>query len=265
MSTEPLPDYRLTEFPENRPAPAGPEQLELIARVSRVAHELRSPLSTIRIAYELLSDAESLESLRRDRDQFRRLIESLGGSIDRMDRQVSDLLDIGYLSAGQVRLNLTSVDPRDVVSWAVAAVSREARSRDQTISITDHGAPATVIVDPSRSRQILLNIILNAISFSPTHSEIRVELRGVRDQTGRDGVQVSVIDQGCGIREEIRERVFDPFFTTGGNEEPRAGGSGLGLTIARELTLLHQGRIWFLSEVGKGTTFHVFLPSGGPG
>lgn len=235
----------------------------ILDRVARVAHELRSPLSSIRIAYDLLRDPAAFRSLQANPDQFRRLIESFGNSVERLERQISDLLDIGYLKAGQLALHVSVVKPAKVVSEAAATVSDLASSRKQLIELSIEESPPQVIADHDRLRQVLVNLLTNAIRFSPTGSKIHVSVGS--DESSGNGVAAlfTIADQGLGIPDDMKESIYEPFFTTSAVDGPVPGGSGLGLTIARELVELHSGRLWFESEPGAGTRFFVSIPAKG--
>jgi len=210
-----------------------------------IAHELRTPLSVIRADLEALLDGvfqptpEALASLQEETLLLTRLVE--------------DLRDLAQANAGQLRLARQPTDLADLLRGVIVSFQPLAESRGQTLTLDLPPDLPPVLVDPQRVRQVVANLVSNALRHADTKGA-RVRVSAVQ-KIG--DVQVSVADNGTGIALEDLPHVFDRFWQGGGE---RAEGSGLGLTIARELVRAHGGRIWVESQLGDGTVFHFTLP-----
>ena len=216
--------------------------------VADVSHELRTPLTAIKGHLELIKrygmDDESMEAVY--------------GEVDRMSRMVSDLLLLAKADYGGVTLNLEPLDLDTVVSEAY----REARvlAKDMNLRITIHDfQPVRANGDADRLKQLLLNLVSNAIKFTPQGGEVAINLR----KNLRTAV-MEVQDTGIGISAEDKQRVFDRFFQVDSSRvrgvSGRGEGVGLGLSICKWIAEAHGGQITVESEVGVGTTFSVTIP-----
>lgn len=221
--------------------------------VSHVAHELRTPLSSLHMAVAGLadSDVEVLDEEQRDYlDIAERNAEQLG-------RMIADLTEMMRAETGKLLIDRVSICAVDCAERAVreqrpAAARREVRLRGDW-----NGGLPPVLADPTRVGQILNNLIENAVKFSPRGEEVVVRLQPEPEDEGF--VRVSVCDHGAGIPEGHLESIFGQSRQVG---PPVAGpgGLGLGLAICRELVAQHGGRIWAESRVGVGSDFHFTLP-----
>jgi signal transduction histidine kinase len=213
--------------------------------MAEIAHELRTPLSVIRGDLEALLDGvyqptpEALASLQEETLLLTRLVE--------------DLRDLAQAGAGQLRLASQSTDLADLLRGVVASFRFLAESQGQMLTLDLPPELPSVVADPQRVRQVVANLVSNALRHAATEGG-QVHVSAVQ-QTGE--VQVSVTDNGPGIAAEDLPHVFDRFWQGGAG---RGEGSGLGLTIARELVHAHGGRIWVESEPGAGSAFHFTLP-----
>jgi two-component system, OmpR family, sensor histidine kinase KdpD len=210
-----------------------------------VSHDLRSPLTAIRAAGDGLQD-ESLSLSGADR---RELVDTIGVEVRRLERVVDNLLALSRLQAGAVAAvpEVWAVD--DLVYGALGDVSAD--TDRVTVSIPADTPP--VLVDAVQVRQILSNLIDNALKFSPPESPVTV--RGTRT---RKEVILRVIDQGRGLPEHELEHVFEPFYR--GAPAQDQTGTGLGLAIARGFAEANGGRLWAESRPGQGAGFALALP-----
>jgi len=217
--------------------------------VGDVSHELRTPLTAIRGHLDLIRrygmDPESMEAIESE--------------AERMSRMVSDLLLLAKADYGGLTLNLRVVDLDDLVNEVYRSARGLIKERNLTISIHDY-EPVRVQGDPDRLTQLLLNLVSNAIKFTPDGGEVAINLR----QTATEAV-LEVTDTGIGISEEDQKRVFDRLFQSDssrvrGDGLGRGDGVGLGLSIAKWIAEAHHGRITVHSAVGIGTAFTVYLP-----
>jgi signal transduction histidine kinase len=208
-----------------------------------VSHELRTPLTAIRGHVAALRE-EVLE----DEASRRRSLEVISEEALRLERLVGDVLDLAKLDARRFALLREEVDMRALCERAYVTFAEEARTRgiDYELAL---GEGAVLITDGDRVLQIVTNLIANALHWTPEGG--RVDL-GLAAQNGE--VSVAVSDTGPGIAPQEEERIFRPFWSGDG------GGTGLGLTIARELALALGGRLELHSEPGRGSRFVLVLP-----
>ena len=233
----------------------GMEELERLRSelLATVGHELRTPLTAIRTSVGLLLDPGLAPNVA-ERQQ---LLATIARSADRMQRLLSDLLDLARLRAGRVELRLTSFDARDLARDVVGALQPIAASRDQRLVLELPAEAIAVTGDRERLEQAVLNLAANAQKFSPTGADVVV--RAVRVDDGH--VRWTVADRGPGIAADERARLFERFFVGTSNPYQGGGGSGIGLPTALAIAQAHGGTIEVESEVGRGSTFHVIVPT----
>ncbi len=209
-----------------------------------VAHEVRTPLGVLRSSAQLLE--RSLEA--KDEDA-RELLELVRSEVDRIDRVVSELLELGR--PRELRLEAAALGP--LVFRAADFV--EAQAREKGVTLRRHAAvpDASVMCDRELVYEIALNLLVNAVQILPSGGS--VEARTLTSRNGYAGFEVR--DDGPGMNDETRARIFEPFFTR------RSGGTGLGLTFVRRVVDAHRGRVSVDSAPGRGAVFRVELPSAG--
>ena len=216
---------------------------------SDASHELRTPLTAIRSVGEV--------GLREQRDEnaYREIIGSMLEEADRLGRLVDSLLTLSRADAGQVKLTLERVDLAELVHNVVNHLSVLAEEKRQSLSVE---APTPVYVSADRLvlRQAIINLVDNAIKYSPEGGNVRVIVRG-----NAAGPTLEVIDTGPGIARKHVEHIFDRFYRVDKARSRESGGTGLGLAIARWAVEVHGGRIELESEEGKGSTFRIMLRS----
>jgi len=210
-----------------------------------IAHELRTPITVIRGDLEALLDGvfeptpEALASLHEETLLLSRLVD--------------DLRALAQAEAGQLQLKRETTDLADLLRGVVASFDLQAESQGQTLSLELPVAPLVVDADRQRVRQVVANLVSNALRHAPESGYVTVSA-----SLDLDEAQISVSDNGPGIATEDLAHLFDRFWRGG---TPRAEGSGLGLAISRELVRAHGGRIWVDSTLNQGTTFHFTLPT----
>jgi signal transduction histidine kinase len=176
---------------------------------------------------------------------------------ERLVHLVDDILDYERMEISSFELKLTLVSAAGMVDSAIMAVDGTATERNIKIVASTEAADGLMVeCDPHRVIQMLINLLGNAIKFSPHSSVISVQVERSADNT----VCFSVIDQGHGIDEEMLPKLFDPFWQADSSASRTVGGSGLGLAISRRIAEQHDGRIDVSSEPGVGSTFRVILP-----
>lgn len=225
-------------------------RLETVRRefVANVSHELRTPLTSIRALVETL-EAGAIEDESVSMDFLGRIV----GEVDRLTELVEDLLDLARLEAGRTRLRYERVDPLALVQTAADRLRPQVERARLTLTVTNGEELRQIDVDRTRIEQVVINLVHNAIKFTPPGGEIRVD---VRQEAGRTTIRVA--DTGVGIAEEEQLRLFERFYKS--DKARNSGGTGLGLAIAKHIVQAHGGEISVESVVGEGATFIVSLP-----
>jgi len=220
-----------------------------------VSHELRTPLTSIRGSLGLILGALSggLPA------KVRELLDIAQNNCERLVLLVNDILDIEKFSAGQMRFDIQTLPLAAVTLQAVEANEGYARKFNTHIELAAIDPDCFVNVDPDRFIQVMSNLLSNAAKYSPPGGRVRVfsERRG-------DAVRLCVRDEGPGIPDKFRDRIFEKFSQADSSATRAKGGTGLGLHIARRFIEHMQGRIGFDSEPGHGSTFWVELPMAAP-
>jgi PAS domain S-box-containing protein len=220
-----------------------------------VSHELRTPLTSIRGSLGLILGALSASLPQKVRD----LLEIAQSNCERLVLLINDILDIEKFSAGQMRFEMHTLPLAKVALQAVEANEGYARRFNVRIELAAMDPECRVTIDPDRFVQVMSNLLSNAVKYSPQGGLVRVwsERRG-------DCMRISVRDQGPGIPEDFRDRIFEKFSQADSSTTREKSGTGLGLHIARRFVEHMQGRIGYESEPGRGSTFWVELPIADP-
>ncbi|HEX5174130.1 MAG TPA: GAF domain-containing protein [Gaiellaceae bacterium] len=218
--------------------------------VSTVSHELRTPLAAIYGAAMTLRRRD----LAVDETQKERLLEVVSSEADRLARIVNDILWASRLESGRMSIAIERCDAGAIAN-EVVDVLRARAPEGIEIAVKKARALPPVAADPDKLRQILMNLIENAIKYSPDGGRVEVEL-------GRSGgrVRFRVTDHGLGIPPAEQDRIFEKFFRLDPNLTRGVGGTGLGLYISRELVTRMNGRIWVDSDGRSGSSFFLELP-----
>jgi PAS domain S-box-containing protein len=218
--------------------------------VATVSHELRTPLAAIYGAAVTLrrQDLELAEDMRD------RLLQIVADESDRLAQIVNDVLLASHLDSGQLQMNIGTVDAEEVTEHVVDA-ARAHLPEGITLSLHAPKALPPVTADEQQLRQVLVNLVENAVKYSPDGGPVEIRL-----SRGDRCVRWAVSDEGLGVPSSERRRVFEKFFRLDPNMSRGIGGTGLGLYICRELIRRLDGRIWVEANKGKGSTFIVELP-----
>ena len=219
--------------------------------VSTVSHELRAPLTSI------YGFAETLlrEDVAFGEEERRTFLTYIASEAQRLTGIVDALLSVARLEAGDLQVQLAPTDLRDVVTDVVSTVQRESANGGKFV-IDVPEEPLAADADRDKVRQILVNLVDNAVKFSPEGGTVTVAAR-----RAGDAVQVRVVDEGAGVPVGEQERIFRKFYRADA-AGPGTGGTGLGLFIARGLASAMGGRLWMDSETGRGASFVFELPTG---
>jgi signal transduction histidine kinase len=220
--------------------------------VSTVSHELRTPLTSITASLGLLTGQSGISLP----PQFARLLEIAHTNSQRFVRLVNDILDIEKLESGQVRFELEKTELKAVAEKASESLIAFAQTNRVRLKIEDPSqVPLFVRADPDRLAQVVVNLLSNAVKFSPPDGEVAIKI-----YRHGDGARLSVRDQGSGVPSEFRTRIFDRFAQADATNTRQKGGSGLGLSIVKQIVDRLGGTVGFLDAPGGGTVFYVELP-----
>ena len=220
--------------------------------MSSVSHELRTPLTSIRSFSEILLKEEGLDA--ETQHEFLNIIHE---ESERLSRLINDILDTAKLRSGKVQWKKQFIDLGATVRCAVNAAQGVALEKEVTLAEEVPAELPLIWADPDRIVQVLTNLISNALKFSPQKAAIHVKAE-LQD----DRVLVSVADQGEGVPPDQAEHIFERFVQTGDILTEKPSGTGLGLTISREIVLAHQGEIWVKPNYPVGSVFQFTLPLG---
>ena len=217
--------------------------------VATISHELRTPLASLHGAALTLREHNLPAETQDD------LLDMIAEQSNRLANLVEEILVAGQLDTGSLSVVADTFDPEELVK-EVAMVARSRMVEGRRIDVVAPSVVPRVHGDGERTRQVLLNLLDNAIKYSPSGGRIDVRLSVVGDR-----LRFTVQDQGLGIPVGEQERIFDKFYRLDPDQRRGIGGTGLGLYICRELVRSMHGSIWVESETGKGTTFAFELPA----
>lgn len=222
--------------------------------VSMISHEMRTPLNAIIGFSEILANPRRATDL--EEEQKQHYLENIFTSSKGLLSLINDILDMAKIEAGKLELELLDFDHRKLIRQLVDTHTIAAKNKHLTLDLSfDDALPKQVCGDANRLAQIINNLMSNAIKFTD-HGAVSLNI--ALDQVFDDGdimILYAVTDQGIGMSEAVMERLFQPFTQADNSMSRKYGGTGLGLTISRQLCETMGGKIWVESEEGKGSTF----------
>ena len=270
ISVERIP-YQATVFPV--PAKDGSKGVSLLLRnisqekrvdimksefISVVSHEMRTPLTSIKNSIEILMSGKTGE-ITGEQERFLQIADR---NISRVVNIITNYLDLAKIEQGKVKFNFQAVHLKEFISTVYNDYLPRAKEKGINLSCEVRDGLPEITADPQRLEQVFVNLIDNALKFTPEGGRITISVTrgeappGTTLDTGF--IQVSIEDTGKGLPEHEKERIFDKFYQ-GENTPAKTMGTGLGLSIARELIEAHGGKIHVESELGKGSRFSFYL------
>jgi len=221
--------------------------------LSRISHELRTPLSIIMAYTGTLIEDENEPSL--DKETKREFLHVIESQSNKLLSLINDLLDLSKVEISETMLNISEGSINEVIEISVRMVSQFAGSKNIELEVDLDDNIPILNFDAIRMRQVIVNLLNNAIKYSPEGEVVKVTSR-----EGDKEVLICVEDHGSGIREKDIPKIFDKFTQIEGVNTRKSDGMGIGLKLVKHYVELHGGRIWVESEPGKGSRFCVSLP-----
>jgi len=218
--------------------------------LATVSHELKTPLASINYSLKLLQD-QRIGEMNTEQQQ---LISTIKQENQRLQKMVSELLDVSRIETGNIQLNIEHARLPEIVRFALEPIQIQLQEKNIHLETSIPDDLPAVKADVEKTVWVLLNLISNAIRYSAENDTIEIAAK-----TDKSEVVVSVKDNGPGIEQQNHEKIFHKFVQIPGKAEYK-GGAGLGLSISREFIQSQGGRIWVESALGKGSTFLFTLP-----
>lgn len=238
-------------------------RLETIRRdfISNLSHELRTPLASLRALTETLQ-----EGALTDPEAAPRFISRIATEVDALTQMAQELLDLSRIESGQIGLERRLVSPQKLLASAADRMRMQAERAGLSLQVDCPPDLPRVSADEPRVEQVLVNLIHNAVKFTPPGGDVVLSAEVVRDssmpgetEAGADQVRFAVRDSGAGIPADDLPRIFERFYRV--DKSRAGGGTGLGLSISRHLVEAHGGQIWAESLEGEGSTVYFTLQS----
>jgi len=239
------------------------ERTEQLVRASRVkdeflanmSHELRTPLSGILGGSELLLEG-IYEPLNEKQQKTVKIIHASGRYLLEL---INDILDLAKVESGKFEFHPESVDAHEICQSSLDVINQLADKKSIVIEYAPPPNAVTIFADPKRLKQILINLLNNAVKFTPAKGTVKLEAQA---DAKASLMRFSITDTGIGIKPEDLRKIFDPFVQVDSSSSRQYEGSGLGLALVEKLVALHGGKVEVQSEIGKGSCFSFTLPWG---
>ncbi|WP_174614017.1 two-component system histidine kinase PnpS [Virgibacillus ihumii] len=227
------------------------KKLELMRKdfVANVSHELKTPITSIKGFAETLLDG-ALE----DPDTLRNFLTIINDESSRLQGLIEDLLRLSRLEKDGYKLVKNNVNLNTLIDEVIPIVNQAAEDKSITLSV-DTADNIAFRAESEGVKQIIINLLMNAISYTPEHGEVAL----YAEETD-DSIHIKVTDTGIGIPEDAIPRIFERFYRVDKARSRNTGGTGLGLSILKHIVEVHDGKISVESELNKGSTFQVYLP-----
>lgn len=225
----------------------------LLGEVTNMVHQLRTPLSQVKWSLKILMDGDAGQITAEEKE----LLTKSFASNDRTITLVNDILAVARLESGKLEYRFAPVDMGALLNEVRASALAVATAKGIRLELLLPASPIPLwVVDVDKIRNVLQNLLDNAIKYTPQGGAISITAELISNE-----LHIAVRDNGIGIPDAAKEKIFTRFFRAQNAMATESGGSGLGLFIAGTIMRHHGGKIWFESMPGEGTTFHLSLPS----
>lgn len=224
--------------------------------ISNVSHELRTPLTAMKASVDNMLDGLT----GRLNEKQNRYLTRIKSNADRLARLINDLLDLSRIEAGKIDLKSVTLPLLTLAREVAESLRPVAAEKLISLEVVSADTGVTAWADRDKVVQVLMNLIGNAVKFTPPHGEVTVAV----ERNDADWVQISVADTGPGIPPEEIAKIFDKFYQVAQVGKQKTKGTGLGLAISKALVEMHGGKIWLESEEGSGSTSSFTLPAQQP-
>lgn len=228
--------------------------------VSFVSHELKTPMTSIKGFTDLLFSGV----VGPVNDTQRNFLSTIRSNVDRMVTLVTDLADVSRIEAGRLRLDFSAVPVTEVVEEVTRSIRSQVEEKKQSMHVQLPAGLPSMWGDRTRLIQIITNLVSNAHKYSPEGGSFTICAEVAANTWDEDGppkvLHISVQDSGCGISEQDQKKIFQKFFRSDDQQVRDVPGTGLGLNITKQLVEMQGGKIWFVSQLRVGTTFHFTVP-----
>ncbi|SFB24766.1 two-component system, OmpR family, phosphate regulon sensor histidine kinase PhoR [Lentibacillus halodurans] len=231
------------------------KRLELMRKdfVANVSHELKTPITSIKGFAETL-----LNGAKNDQESLDRFLTIINDESTRLQGLIEDLLTLSKLEKDEFKLIRTVVDMNLLIGEILPVIDQRANQREITVT-ADVQDGITLHADGERIKQVIINLLTNAISYTPENGEVNLTVNNEGEM-----IHIQVSDNGIGIPEKAIPRIFERFYRVDKARSRNTGGTGLGLAIVKHIVEVHDGKISVESEPDQGSTFHVYLPKNDP-
>ena len=219
--------------------------------ISTVSHELRTPLTAI-VGYLGLLHGGVVSDIPKEAND---MIVNANSNANRLSSLIDDILDLQKISGGHIQYSMIDVPISEFIKQTIELNQGYASKYHVQLVYDNLDDEINFRIDENRMHQVMANLISNAIKYSPQGDKVSVQVKCNHDQ-----INISVTDNGAGIPKEFRNQVFEKFTQSDSSDTRKVGGTGLGLSISKMIVEAHGGNIDFETEIGKGTTFNIYLP-----
>ena len=219
--------------------------------VNNLTHELKTPISTISLASQMLKD-KSIDTKDKNLDHITKVIDD---ESKRLGFQVEKVLQMAIFEKGKIKLKIKELDIHKIITKVIANFDIQIKNKNGTVHLELNADPSFIEADEIHFTNIISNLVDNAIKFCREKPEITIST-----ETGKRGLLISVTDNGIGIKSEDQKRIFDKFYRVPTGNIHNVKGFGLGLSYVKKIVEEHGGKISVNSQLNKGTTFRIYIP-----
>ena len=218
--------------------------------IATISHELKTPISSIKLSLKLLEDARIGEV----NDEQRALLKNIKDESQRLLKITGELLDMSQAESGNIKLDITESNSLSIVNYATDTVQFQAKQKQVAIQIVSDEMLCTIAADEEKTAWVVVNLLSNALRYSPENSTITIQLKQLDKY-----IEFSVQDQGPGIEEQYQSKIFNRYFQVPSTAKEKIG-TGLGLAISKDFIEAQKGKIFIESLPGQGSRFGFTLP-----